>query len=141
MTKHHDESMALAALFDCWRPMWRTVDGPHGFGTPANVALSSFGFDAGHPGVGFCIIKFGAKPYGLGLDSFVSGGSTQVAALLTVSELRSAGFIRVYRRTPPRHVILAAKSGLWWAVWDLGGKTGPFFHVSTAEYIPSKNRA
>ena len=69
---------------------------------------------------------------------------TEAAVLLTAPDLRTRGFLSLFRRRTPQKIIFAAKSGLWWAVWDnenIRIDGSPSFHISTAEYIPSKNRA
>ena len=135
MTKHHDESMALAALFDCWTPSWRFVDGPHGFKTDVMPALRAFGFS-----------QMTASPFTLSRlacgsqEARINAG--EVALLVTAPQLRDAAFLSLFRRFRPNHIILAAKSGLWWGVWNHASQNSQtYFHISTAEYIPSKNRA
>ena len=108
--KHHDESMALAALFDCWTPTWRVVDGPHWFRTDVTQALRSFGFTPLQPST-FSMTRMGKNAIDIGPHK-------QTAILLTTPQLRGSAFIFTFRRDPPQYLILAAKSGLWWAVWD-----------------------
>ena len=143
MTKHHDESMALAALFDCWTPIWKKIYGPYHFRTNIGPALGAFGFD--------CVSSL-TSPFMLARSNkrggtfgvVLEGQQDEAAILCEHADLRSHEFIRVFRRLPPHHMILSAKSGLWWSVWDgLYKKTAAttIFHISTAEYIPSKNRA
>ena len=136
MTKHHDESMALAALFDCWTPTWKKINGPYGFRTDIRPALGAFGFD-----------HTTASPFYLARSpSFEScrpePGPEEAACLLNITELRSPWFLGLFRRRAPSAMVLAAKSGLWWAIWDKrGSPSETLFDISTAEYIPSKNRA
>ena len=128
-----DESLALAALFDCWQPKWRQIDGPHGFLTDIKPALLAFGFNfvSGSP----------LSLHRMTKDNWLSmtaGRHDQFGMLCTYAQLRSPNFLHAFRRFPPERVILCAKSGLWWIVWDINAISRPRLHISTAEYLPSR---
>ena len=135
MTRHHDESMALAALFDCWAPRWKAVNVHPNIRDDVSGALETFGFYF-YETSPFLLSRLNG--IGPAFDSTVQ----EAAILLTGAELRGPIFLALFRRFPPQKMILAAKSGLWWAVWDYGA--APYrtsLDISTAEYIPSKKRA
>jgi len=133
MTRHPDEPVALAALFDCWKPKWRAVDGPFLFFHDITPALRAFGFEPSQNGM-FYITRM------TDAESLAPIGETnheEWAALCDHRQIKTPEYLRVFRRTHPAHIILAAKSGLFWTVWDKTTPTRPQFHISTAEYIPS----
>lgn len=135
--RHPDESLALAALFDCWTPKWKTVRNLGGFTSNLNQALIAFGF------------KLTAEaPFWIGRmttdgklqHDILLEDVEQAAILLTPRQIYSPGFLFVFRRHVPARIILAAKSGLWWSVWD-GVHERPTFDISTAEYLPRGKHA
>lgn len=128
--KHHDESMALAALFDCWTPKWRKINGPYGFKADIRPALLAFGFEP-KTASPFYLVRYPSFIHCHPGEPFDEG-----ACLLTTQELRSPSFLSLFRRRQPHKIILAAKSGLWWSVWTRATTANVTFHISTAEYIP-----
>ena len=124
----HDESAALACLFDCWQPKWRKVDGPYGFLTDIKPALKAFGFEC----VSGAPLRLAKHTVGIRFDM-----CEESALLCAHRDLMSNGLIGRFRRSYPSRVILCAKSGLYWVVWDKSTPTNPRFYISTAEYTPS----
>lgn len=131
--KHADESLAIAALFDCWHPKWRTACGLTGFQGNIRQALRAFGME--HlEGTPFLLDRMTTDD--ALRETVLTAQFEEAAILLTPRQLYSPGFLHVFRRAVPAHMILAIKSTLWWAVWDRTSPIDPHFHISTAEYSP-----